>query len=174
MQCTVHRNSNSRPSDYELPPLTTRPGLPPYHPIITKNVCNEKTCEAKMSFAAVVAQLLEQLLPIPEVCSSNPVIGKSKFWWRRRCRWNSLKIFILSLWWRRRSIFQWIIYWNFPLWNNREKEAVLQCDRMDWLFLQTLAICNIENLPNWKHFFASWGSKFCQILNKLSKIAQDF
>ena len=30
----------------------------------------------KLSWAAVVAQLVEQLLPTPEVCSSNPVIGK--------------------------------------------------------------------------------------------------
>ena len=27
-------------------------------------------------WAVVVAQLVEWLLPIPEVCSSNPVIGK--------------------------------------------------------------------------------------------------
>ena len=28
------------------------------------------------SWAVVVAQLVQQLLPIPEVCDSNPVIGK--------------------------------------------------------------------------------------------------
>ena len=30
--------------------------------------------------AVVVAQLVEQLLPIPEVCSSNPDIGKNLYW----------------------------------------------------------------------------------------------
>ena len=29
--------------------------------------------------AVVVAQLVEQSLPIPEVCGSNPVIGKNLF-----------------------------------------------------------------------------------------------
>ena len=29
--------------------------------------------------AVVVAQLVERLLPIPEVCGSNPVIGKNLF-----------------------------------------------------------------------------------------------
>ena len=28
----------------------------------------------------VVAQLVERLLPIPEVCGSNPVIGKTLYW----------------------------------------------------------------------------------------------
>ena len=30
--------------------------------------------------AVVVAQLVEQLLQIPEVCSSNPDIGKNLYW----------------------------------------------------------------------------------------------
>ena len=30
--------------------------------------------------AVVVAQLIEQSFPIPEVCSSNPVIGKNLYW----------------------------------------------------------------------------------------------
>ena len=29
--------------------------------------------------ALLVAQLVEQLLPIPEICSSNPIIGKVYF-----------------------------------------------------------------------------------------------
>ena len=32
--------------------------------------------ELKIILAVVVAQLVEQLLPIPEVCGSNPVINK--------------------------------------------------------------------------------------------------
>ena len=38
-------------------------------------VCEYIKYDLKMK-AVVVAQLVEQLLPIPEVCSSNPVIGK--------------------------------------------------------------------------------------------------
>ena len=30
--------------------------------------------------AVVVAQLVERLLSIPDVCGSNPVIGKKLFW----------------------------------------------------------------------------------------------
>jgi len=33
----------------------------------------------KILFVVVVAQLVERSLPIPEVCGSNPVIGKNLF-----------------------------------------------------------------------------------------------
>ena len=42
----------------------------------------------KRPLAVVVAQLVEQLLPIPEVCGLNPVIGKNLF---------ILNIFLLSI-----------------------------------------------------------------------------
>ena len=53
-----------------------------------------------MCWAVVVAQLVEQLLPIPEVRSSNPVIGKNLF---------ILNICLLST-----------VYWKDE---NKEKEA---------------------------------------------------
>ena len=41
----LHWDSNSQPSDYEPPPLTTRPGLPPHCSYVvwkeTKNIQNE-------------------------------------------------------------------------------------------------------------------------------------
>ena len=32
------RDSNSRPLEYESPPITTRPGLPPVHEFLTQNL----------------------------------------------------------------------------------------------------------------------------------------
>ena len=43
-----------------------------------KPTCSKKLCDYKDTFVAVVvAQLVERLLPIPEVRGSNPVIGKN-------------------------------------------------------------------------------------------------
>ena len=47
--------------------------------------------------ALVVAQLVEQSLPIPEVCGSNPIIGKNLYW-----------------------TFYCQLYWKYE---NKEKEA---------------------------------------------------
>ena len=37
-------------------------------------------CKMSLSWAVVVAQLVERLLPTPEVRGSNPVIGKKLYW----------------------------------------------------------------------------------------------
>ena len=37
--------------------------------------------KSNLTWAEVVTQLVEQSLPIPEVCSSNPVIGKKYLYW---------------------------------------------------------------------------------------------
>ena len=50
-------------------------------------LCKQQICcfckivylKANKSGAVVVAQLVERLLPIPEICSSNPVIGQKLY-----------------------------------------------------------------------------------------------
>ena len=49
------------------------------HIFVLKIVLLFEKTKNKLKWAVVVAQLVEQLLPIPEVCSSNPVIGKKLF-----------------------------------------------------------------------------------------------
>ena len=49
------------------------------------------------------------------------------------------------------------------------KIMLCQCDQMATVFLKYLAIYSNKYLPNWIIFFAEVGTKFCQILQILSK-----
>ena len=50
-----------------------------------------------------------------------------------------------------------------------------QCDQMAQLFLQYLAICNNENLPNSiKNFLLRWIQNFAKVQINLENIAKDF
>ena len=90
------RDSNSRPLEHEPPPITTRPGLPPYSLTLdylrawarlrasppSKSKLDFRLYSALSPFddgVVVVAQLVEPSLPIPEVRGSNPVIGKNLY-----------------------------------------------------------------------------------------------
>ena len=70
MQC---RDSNLRPLVRQSPPMTTTPGYRPDKILAQLGSANN------IRAGATTAQLIEWLLPIPEVGGSNPVIGKNLY-----------------------------------------------------------------------------------------------
>ena len=52
----------------------------PFGHLVTVQFAFQRIVKGSRRWAVVLAQLVEQLLPTPEVCCSNPVIGK-KFYW---------------------------------------------------------------------------------------------
>ena len=70
-------DSNPQPSEYESLPITTRPGLPSAEGFLPHYFISK--LGKRKNRAVVVAQLVERLLPIPEVRGSNRVIGKNLY-----------------------------------------------------------------------------------------------